>query len=219
MRDVIEKRGRRLGVASLFAVAAASVTAAAISYNAFYGQTGHGFAALREGATTRLAVDAEAAESATVRLRYDPVVEQVQRELQAAGFYRGAIDGVAGRRTRLAIEAYQKATDLSITGEPSPGLIEHIRFTRQVAEASLFTGTVEPDAGAEDRARIRRVQTGLAELAYLPGEINGEMTETTRSAILRFERDRGLAETGEISGELLAELAKMSGQSEITAGP
>lgn len=218
MRDVIERRGRRLGVASLFAVVAAAVTAIAIGYNAFFGQTSRTYAALREGATTRLVVDAEAVESATVRLRYDPLVEQVQRELLAAGFYRGVVDGVAGKRTRLAIEAYQKATDLSITGEPSPGLIEHIRFTREVAEASLFTGSVEADAGAEVRAKIRRVQTGLAELAYLPGEINGEMTETTRSAIIQFERDRGLAETGEISGELLAELAKMSGQSEITAG-
>ena len=217
MRDVIERRGRRPGVASLFAIAAASVISISISYNAFVGQVSPTHAALRDGATTRLVVDAEGVESDTIRLRYDPLVEQVQRELQAAGFYRGTVDGVAGKRTKQAIEAYQKATDLSITGEASPGLIEHIRFTREVAEASLFTGTVEVDAGAELRAKIRRVQTGLAELAYLPGEINGEMSEATRSAIIQFERDRGLAETGEISGALLAELAKMSGQSEIAA--
>ena len=44
-------------------------------------------------------IDAEAVESTTVRLRYDPVVEEAQRELQAAGFYRGSIDGVAGNQT------------------------------------------------------------------------------------------------------------------------
>lgn len=218
MRDVIEQRGRRFGPAPVFAIAAAGAISIAIGYNAFFGQASRSLAALTDGATSNQVVDSEAVESTTVRLRYDPVVEEAQRELQAAGFYRGTIDGVAGKRTRLAIEAYQKATDLTVTGEATKGLIEHVRFTREIAEASLFTGTVEADAGAEERARIRRVQTGLAELAYLQGEINGEMNAPTRSAIIQFERDRGLAETGDISGALLAELAKMNGQSEITAG-
>ena len=43
------------------------------------------------------------------------------------------------------------------------------------------------------------------------------MTRQTRNAILAFQRDRQLPETGEISDGLLAELAKMSGQSELAA--
>jgi len=86
-----------------------------------------------------------------------------------------------------------------------------------VAEASLFTGSTAPDTHPEERARVRRAQTGLAELAYEPGPIDGELTLQTRDAIKRFERDRGLPETGEISAALLSELEKMSGQSEIAA--
>jgi peptidoglycan hydrolase-like protein with peptidoglycan-binding domain len=70
---------------------------------------------------------------------------------------------------------------------------------------------------AEARANIRRVQTGLAELAYGPGEINGELTEPTRKAIRAFQHDRKLIETGDIDAELLAELGKLSGQSDIAA--
>jgi peptidoglycan hydrolase-like protein with peptidoglycan-binding domain len=106
---------------------------------------------------------------------------------------------------------------MDATGEPSPELIEHIRFTREVAEASLFTGTVDAAPDAEARANIRRVQTGLAELAYGPGEINGELTEATRRAIRAFQHDRNMRETGEITPELLTELAKLSGQSELAA--
>ena len=151
----------------------------------------------------------------TIQLKYDPVVEAVQRELAAAGYYKGMIDGVIGRKTKQAITEYQTSADLVADGLPSADLAEHIRYTREVSEASLFTGTIEPDPDAEARARVRRVQTGLAELAYTPGEINGEMTRQTRNAIVAFQQDRKLPETGEISDELVAELGKMSGQSEL----
>ena len=108
----------------------------------------------------------------------------------------------------------KKAAGLNVTGEPTVDLVDHIRFTREVAEASLFTGSVDTGADAEQRASVRRVQTGLAELAYSPGEISGELSAETRAAILAFQRDRKLPETGLISDELLAELAKMSGQTD-----
>jgi len=41
------------------------------------------------------------------------------------------------------------------------------------------------------------------------------MTDQTRQAIMAFERDRNMPPTGEISDALLAELSKMSGQSEL----
>lgn len=151
----------------------------------------------------------------TIQLRYDPVVEAVQRELAAAGYYKGEIDGVVGRKTRAAIEAYQRAAGIDVTGQPSTGLAEHIRYTREISEASLFTGSIKPAADAEARARVRRVQTGLAELAYSPGAINGEMNRTTRKAIMAFQHDRHLPEDGEITDALIEELGKMTGQSDL----
>ena len=150
----------------------------------------------------------------TIQLKFDPVVEAVQRELMSAGYYKGPVDGVNGRKTRQAIAAYQQAMGLEADGKPTTDLAEHIRFTREVSEASLFTGTVAAAPDAEQRAAIRRVQTGLAELAYTPGEINGELTRETRDAIMAFQRDHKMPETGEVSDELIAELGKVSGQSE-----
>lgn len=152
--------------------------------------------------------------SRTIQLKYDPIVEAVQRELAATGYYKGSVDGVIGRKTRDAIAAYQTATGLEADGKATSELAEHIRFTREVAEASLFTGTVEASPDAEARAKVRRVQTSLAELAYSPGEISGEMNAQTHDAIAAFQRDRSLPETGEIDDTLLAELGKVSGQSD-----
>ena len=67
-----------------------------------------GFPRNRRGASTRVDVIASNSRNATIVLKYDPRVEEVQRALLATGNYRGMVDGVAGKNTRLAIAAYQK---------------------------------------------------------------------------------------------------------------
>lgn len=209
-----EKAGRMSPVAVVTVVTAAGLSLA-ILYNALLaqpaGRGADGLLAAGNG-TTRLQV--EAGGQGTIQLKYDPVAENVQRELQAIGYYKGGIDGVVGRRTRDAIVVYQQTNGLRVTGEPSQDLIEHIRYTRQVAEASLFTGSVEPAPDAEERARVRRVQSALSELALYDGEISGEMHSDTAEAIRQFERAHGLAESGAVSDALVARLSQVSGQSD-----
>lgn len=209
-----EKAGRISPVAVVTVVTAAGLSLA-ILYNALLAQPAGRMAddLLAGGnGTTRLQV--EAGGQGTIQLKYNPVAENVQRELQAVGYYKGGIDGVVGRRTRDAIVVYQQTNGLQVTGEPSQDLIEHIRYTRQIAEASLFTGSVEPAPDAEQRARVRRVQTALSELALYRGEISGELHSDTEEAIRQFERAHGLAESGAVSDALVARLAKVSGQSD-----
>lgn len=219
MGEMVLSDGRKRRPLPLVAWGTTGVLSIGILVNAFFGQptTNRQLAEASDAAagTARLKVEAPETTGQTIQLKYDPMVESVQRELAAAGYYKGGIDGVSGRKTRAAIEQYQRTVGISVTGEPSPELAEHIRYTRQIAEVSLFTGTIEPDPDAESRARVRRVQIGLAELAYSPGEINGELTNQTRDAIKSFEHDRKMPETGEVTDALLAELAKMSGQSEM----
>jgi peptidoglycan hydrolase-like protein with peptidoglycan-binding domain len=220
MRERVRNEGLKRRILPFAAWGLTGLMSAAIAVNALFGQPDSGrfaeagLAADAEG-SAQMKVDSPDGGARTIQLRYDPVVEAVQRELAAAGYYKGIVDGVIGRKTRQAIMSYQQAQGLEADGKPSTDLADHIRFTREVAEASLFTGTIAVAPDAERRAEVRRVQTGLAELAYSPGDINGEMNSQTRDAILAFERDRNLPQTGEISDALLAELAKMSGQSEL----
>ena len=218
MREQVEKQGRRVRVVPLAAWTLTAVMSAAIAGNALFGQSAtNRIAQAATDPASEIPGDLAPAGARTIQLKFNPVVEAVQRELLSAGYYKGPVDGVNGRRTRQAVAAYQQAMGLEADGQPTPDLAEHIRFTREVSEASLFTGTVAAAPDAEQRAAIRRVQAGLADLAYSPGEINGELTGETHDAIIAFQRDHKLPETGEVSDGLIAELAKVSGQSDADA--
>jgi peptidoglycan hydrolase-like protein with peptidoglycan-binding domain len=52
----------------------------------------------------------------------------IQEELKLRGYNPGPVDGVAGRRTREAIRRYQAAAGLPVDGQPSPALLNHLKF-------------------------------------------------------------------------------------------
>ncbi|GAB1480518.1 lytic murein transglycosylase [Paracoccaceae bacterium] len=53
--------------------------------------------------------------------------QEMQRRLTAAGYDTGGTDGVIGAKTRAAIEAFQRARGLAVTGEPSLALLALLR--------------------------------------------------------------------------------------------
>ncbi len=55
------------------------------------------------------------------------LVAEAQRLLAALGFDPGPADGVAGRRTRAAVRAYQRATGLPETGVIDESLLASLR--------------------------------------------------------------------------------------------
>lgn len=226
MSDYEEDDAPRLGVSTIVVALTVAALSVAIVYNSLT-QSAPPAAIAQAGTSepdpitgsTRVTVDAGSEDTGgTVTLRYDATIESVQRELAASGLYSGQVDGVSGRRTKLAIIAYQRANGLDETGQASADLIEHIRYTRQINEAVNMTdaGVAQPRAAtstAKPVDTVTRVQVGLAELGYEPGAINGQLGQQTRNAILKFERDRGIAPTGDISATLIAELDKMSARS------
>lgn len=223
MKDVLEESGPKLRPLSILALIATAALSFAILYNAFLGQVGGAgrsrFVASQEtatGASTRVDVIVSGNKQSTIVLKYDPRVEEVQRGLLQTGNYKGMVDGVVGNRTRQAIASYQRDAGLKVDGEVSTELIEHLRYTQQIAAASQFTGSVEDvEKNPSEAADLRQVQTGLAELGYAPGEITGDLTSATTRAIIQFEKDRGLPINGTISPALLAEISKMSGDSVV----
>jgi len=54
-------------------------------------------------------------------------VSQIQSKLAAKGYNPGPADGVAGRKTRGAIRAYQRDNGLLVNGQPSSQLASHIQ--------------------------------------------------------------------------------------------
>src|SRR4051794_19140894 len=112
--DEVDDRQPRIGAPAAAVLFATVLLSAAICYNALSRQAQD--LSLAEflsadpaiGGSTRVVVDLDQPHPNTVTLRYDATVEAVQRELAASGLYNGPIDGVSGRRTQLAIIAYQR---------------------------------------------------------------------------------------------------------------
>jgi peptidoglycan hydrolase-like protein with peptidoglycan-binding domain len=132
----------------------------------------------------------------------------IQRELAAKGYYDGAVDGIVGPRAIQAIRNFEKANGLKVTGEPSEALLEKIRHGLSKSD---ITGSIAPAAPAIMGSRIGSVQRMLARYGFGPVRINGELDADTRAAIQRFERERNLPPTGQVSERLVRELAEYSG--------
>ncbi|MDE1568495.1 peptidoglycan-binding domain-containing protein [Aquabacter sediminis] len=142
-----------------------------------------------------------------------PLIADIQRELARRGFYDGPADGLTGPRTDAAIRAFEQAARLKVTGEPSDALLAQIRRSPVAASAAAqdATGSVRPPADVPGSNRILAVQKTLAKLGYGPIKMDGKPGTETRLAIQRFERDRNLPASGEITDRLVRELSAVSG--------
>ena len=154
----------------------------------------------------------------TVVLKYDPLIQDAQRELLALGVYKGAVDGVNGQRTKQAIQDYQQLNGLPLTGEVSDDLLNHMRFTNKVQAASQFTGSVTtPGPQAVQLAKpaqnlnIKKVQVALAGMGYDINKLDGLLNDETHSAILKYQMDNGLDMGGTVDAGLL-EALKIAGK-------
>jgi peptidoglycan hydrolase-like protein with peptidoglycan-binding domain len=231
MRDVLDDDERKLKPVSVLMITTAAVLGGMIVYNAMFAQSAANqarqLAAVPPGATTRMKVTVPATDANTVVFKYDPAVEEAQRELLAVGVFKGMVDGVNGQKTKMAVQQYQQANGMPVTGEVTPELINHIKYTHKVQVASEFTGSIDAAPGKIDAptsvaatvspnepATIVKVQTALAQRGYDIGESTGRLDAATKAAILQFEMDNGLAMDGAIDLQLLAALMKTSaGQS------
>ncbi|MGA0561180.1 peptidoglycan-binding domain-containing protein [Ancylobacter sp. VNQ12] len=68
-----------------------------------------------------------------------------------------------------------------------------------------------PPADVAVSARVMEVQKALARLGYGPIRIDGRVSDATRDAIQRFERDRRMPVTGDISDRLVRALNEVAG--------
>jgi peptidoglycan hydrolase-like protein with peptidoglycan-binding domain len=141
------------------------------------------------------------------------LLRAVQRELAARGYDVGAEDGKPSAQTKAAIETYQRAHGLPVTGAASDELLRHILLGDSPAESGT-TGALSEGAAAEagPEADVAAVQQVLADLGYAPGKIDGVYGEATKAAVIAFQRDRNIARTGAITPELLAELKRVTGR-------
>ena len=191
----------------------------AVSWNALNGQTGSQpaklVAAQKEQLTsiTDLLQRSDQTTTASTQRRGDAFVRKVQEALGAQNLYAGEVDGLDGPATRSAVQAYRDKYGLAKGKDELRAVLEHMEFQRQVAAAA---NTVTEKTGQLTTKTIGLIQTGLAELGYDPGLVDGKMGEKTKQAIRDFQRDRSMTPTGTPTAELLSELRKVTGLTSLS---
>ena len=161
----------------------------------------------------------------TIRsLLRDPVVEEVQAVLSDMKLYQGTVDGLPGPNTRQAVEAYQKAMGLPVTGQADRALLEQLTgggtqtagisphpepAPRQQASIGEVINTGPSVEDNSSDARVMKIQAGLKAFGNDGIEIDGVVGSRTKSAIKEFQSLFGLPVTGEPDEQLYAKMREI----------
>ena len=142
-------------------------------------------------------------------------VSDIQRELSRRSVYDGPVDGVLGPKTDAAIRDFEASAKLKVTGEPTEDVLRAIQQMPLKPVAIAPREKARPDPIAEliaPTARVTAVQRALNDFGYGPVKATGTFGSETVAAIQKFERDRKMPVTGQISPRLLRELAAATGR-------
>ena len=160
---------------------------------------------------------ASAVAPATVARSQAQIIGDIQRELGHKGFYDGAVDGIWGAKTDAAARDFVQAAGLKINADASEGLLRTIVTSNAASQSSRAAAPapVRKDPIAELIAptkQVLAVQRALTDFGYGQITPTGVYDPETKAAIEKFERDRRLPVTGQISDQLVRELAAMTGR-------
>jgi peptidoglycan hydrolase-like protein with peptidoglycan-binding domain len=158
--------------------------------------------------------------TAKVEARPTPeIIADIQRELTRRGYYEGVVDGRYGPRTDAAVRDFEQASGLKASTEPNEALLAAIKRSASkppkapsgLRPAAVQQVRLEPSAEASSK-RVLALQRALAEYGYGQIKPTGVIDADTKAAIERFERERRLPVTGQLSDRVARELASVTGR-------
>jgi peptidoglycan hydrolase-like protein with peptidoglycan-binding domain len=141
------------------------------------------------------------------------VIADIQRELARRGYYDGVLDGLYGPKTDAAIRDFEHAYGLKPSTQPSEALLQLIiRSPGKAGKGITGTATIPHPEDGPPSPRVIAVQRALAEFGYGQIKPSGILDSDTQHAIERFERERKLPITGQMSDRIVRELAAATGR-------
>jgi peptidoglycan hydrolase-like protein with peptidoglycan-binding domain len=127
-------------------------------------------------------------------------VAALQVALKSRGLYSGAIDGIIGPRTTVAVRAFQRKHHLTVDGIPGPITCAALgRYSRH----RLGTRTLTFGDWGWD---VAETQFLLRSHRYPPGPLDGSYGGLSVTAVRRFQRHSALDADGVVGPATLAAL-------------
>jgi peptidoglycan hydrolase-like protein with peptidoglycan-binding domain len=141
------------------------------------------------------------------------IIGDIQRELTRKGFYDSAADGIWGTKTDAAARDFVQAAGLKINVEAGEPLLRAVTSSTVVAQKKAALTRNDPIAQLiAPSNQVLAVQRALSDFGYGQLKPTGVIDPATLTAIEKFERDRRLPVTGQLSEPLIRELAVMTGR-------
>ena len=127
-------------------------------------------------------------------------VQSVQDRLRQAGVYTGRIDGIWGADSQAALERFQQAHQLQVTGQLNQATAATLGLDPNTLLATPVAAPAPPPPPADHLlpASVRAVQARLRALGFYGGAVDGVWGEGTEVAIENFQRGRGLQPDGQL---------------------
>jgi peptidoglycan hydrolase-like protein with peptidoglycan-binding domain len=207
-----------------FAIGVAGFAGIAILVNALFMQSGPHPAPIFANKPSPVDMPASVAPAAPVAQRNDVgasaevararsnTVAEIQRELMRHGFYNGLADGVYGPKTDAAIRDFEQQAGLRPSAEPNDMLLTSITRSTVKAQPVAIQRNDPIAVLLAPSPRIVAVQRALTDFGYGPVHPSGLYDTETRAAIERFEKARRRPTTGQITDQLVRDLAALTGR-------
>ncbi|MCW5691878.1 MAG: peptidoglycan-binding protein [Pseudolabrys sp.] len=142
------------------------------------------------------------------------VIAEIQRELTRRGYYDGTADGIWGAKTDSGAREFGQAAGVRVDPNAPEELLRAMTAAKLPAVAP-----VPPPARRDQIAellapspRVQAIQRALSDFGYGQIKPTGTIDAATRAAIEKFERDRRMPVTGQISDRFVRELSVMAGR-------
>lgn len=145
-------------------------------------------------------------------------VLRLQKVLAQLGYLSATPNGSYGPATTAAVQAFQKAKGLAALGVVGPSTRAALNalgastgITKPVSTAASgtrFIFTHFTGVGDDDAEQVVELQKRLAELGYYAGSLTGYFGVETEAAVKRFQKAKGIPETGYVASITRAALNK-----------
>ncbi len=145
-------------------------------------------------------------------------VKTMQTKLINWGYLSGTADGVFGAKTKAAVVAFQRANGL-----PADGVVgTRTAQAMGISLTSSNTTSSNTSSGAalkqgSSGATVKTLQNKLISLGYLKGTADGVFGAKTKTAVIAFQRAKGLPADGVVGAKTAQALGiTLSGSSSNT---
>lgn len=125
-----------------------------------------------------------------------PALGALQDRLRQQGFYTGRVDGAWGPESQTALERFQQARGLQVSGQVNAATLTMLGLD---PVAMIAPPPAAPAADPLSPPVIRMVQHQLRRLGHYRGSADGVWGPGTQRALERFQQANGLQSTGQMN--------------------